>query len=142
MLMPARLPFNFLSIAALGFLGCGLPSAFADIVYDFTTFSYQGALNTEGFSINDTGQIAGSTFNTPGATDLQGLVYDIKTQTFTTIKVPTATITVAAGINDFGQVVGTYLSYPNDVGFLKTGNTFTSLKVPGATDTSTFRIND
>ena len=77
----------------------GLETASADTIYSFTTIDVPGASLTEGFGINDSGQIVGDFFDATGShgfLDTGG--------SFTTIDVP-GSVTQTRGINDSGQIV-------------------------------------
>jgi hypothetical protein len=68
-------------IVALG----GVETAWADVVYSFTTIDVPGASGTNAYEINDSGQIVGSYSARDGFLDSNGM--------FTTIDVPGATTT-------------------------------------------------
>jgi probable HAF family extracellular repeat protein len=78
---------------------------FLDTGGSFTTIDVPGAVFTNAYGINDSGQIVGrfgdATGNFHGFLDTDG--------SFTTIDVPGAMMTNAYGINDSGQIVGQYV---------------------------------
>src|SRR5215467_646140 len=80
----------------------GVQTAVADVQYSFTTIDVPGAINTQAFGINDSGQIVGFFDDALGG---HGFVLDTGGN-FTTIDVPGASSTRAFGINDSGQIVG------------------------------------
>jgi probable HAF family extracellular repeat protein len=114
----------------------GVETAWADVVYSFTTIDVPGASYTVAQGINDSGQIVGwynSTGRGYGFLDTGG--------SLTTIDVPGAIGTEAYGINDSGQIVGSYYDGRTH-GFLYTGGSFTTIGVPGAVETDAYGIND
>jgi uncharacterized membrane protein len=102
----------------------GVDTAWADVVYSFTTIDVPGASSTSAYGINDSSQIVGDYYDSTGMS--HGLVDT--GGSFTTIDVPGGSYSHAYGINDSGQIVGWYA----DHGFLDNGGSFTEIDVPGA----------
>jgi hypothetical protein len=76
---------------------------------DFTTFDAPGVAFTQPSSINNRGQIVGSTVSDPAQPEFHGFLLAMgPAGPFTPIDFPGAPNTVAIGINDRGQIVGTY----------------------------------
>jgi len=74
-------------------------------------------------------------------TGQHALVYDLNSQSWTTLNYPGATSTIANGING-NIIVGQYKDSSNHAhGFMYDGNTWTPLDFPGATNTSAFGIS-
>jgi probable HAF family extracellular repeat protein len=107
-------------IVALG----GVETAWADVVYSFTTLDVPGASpgSTSANGINNSGQIVGTS-------SLGPFLYT--GGTFTTI----AGTTNALGINDSGQIV-------TGGGVLNADGSFTPINFPGAEVTSSLGINN
>jgi uncharacterized membrane protein len=136
----------FLAAAALVMtpafvLLAGLSGRAQATLYSFTTIDVPGAIWTQVFGINDSGQIVGG--YVASAVNGQGFHGFLDTGgSFTTIDVPGATNTYAYGINGSGQMVGGYtdsVGIPH--GFLDTGGSFATIDVPGATATYAAGVN-
>jgi uncharacterized membrane protein len=83
----------------------GVQTAWADVVYSFTTIDVPGATSTSAIGINDSGQIVGGFYD---ATGNHGFFLDVG-GSFTTFDVPSASSeTIADGINNSGQIVGDF----------------------------------
>ena len=118
----------WLMLAALG-----SPTAQA-ADYNISTYSRPGTLNTSFWGINNSGQIAGSTYD---GTAFSGFVYS--SGTFTSLAGPTGSVeNQALGISDGGVVVGSYFTGPTDpeLGFIYESGSYTSFNVLGATSTT------
>lgn len=101
----------------------------------FTSLNYPGAVQTDAFDINSSGQIVGYYAD---ATGVHGFLDNAGT--FSSLNYPGAH-TKAFGINDSGQIVGAYTDGISGA-FLYDAGTFTSLKYPGAHLTEAFGINN
>ena len=91
----------------------------------YTTMDYPGGQNTELAGINNNGQIVGFTAY-PGV----GFLYNVTTQSFTTISVPgTSVYTYPLAINDSGIIAGCYNHYGECplTGFELVGNKYTRI---------------
>jgi probable HAF family extracellular repeat protein len=89
----------------------------------FTFLTAPHSAETEAYGINNNGQVVG--YFQPPLNHWHGFIYDINTQTYTTLAVPgaphTISTTIAFGINDSGSVVGGYIRMNNGVfhGYLR-----------------------
>ena len=72
----------------------------------FIELKFPGAISTDGYQINNKGQVALSWEDTSGV--FHGGVYDLYAQKYFQIDHPGASGTVVTGINDSGTLVGTY----------------------------------
>ncbi len=122
-----------LATITLGFL-LGVFSPAMAVNYSFTTIDVPGAVETNAFGINNSGQIVGEFTASSRA---HGFL--LSGGAFTTIDVPGAINTQAFGINDSGQIAG---ESDSSHGFLLSGGAFTTIDVPGATLTQAFKINN
>jgi probable HAF family extracellular repeat protein len=123
---------NVLAALALGTVFL-IPAHATAIGFNFTTIDYPGAIKTQAWGINSTGQIAGYYFDTSGAA--HGFTYSAGV--FTTIDDPSAggNWTLAYGINNSGQVVGSFFDAPVSVpnaahAFIDTGGILTTIDDP------------
>jgi probable HAF family extracellular repeat protein len=114
----------------------GAETAFADVIYSFTTIDVPGALDTFASGINNRGQIVG------GFTDPRTSPFNAYVDTggsFTTIGVSGT----ASGINDIGQIVGSLQGGPRgSSGFVDTGGSITTISAPGVPFTFVSGINN
>jgi probable HAF family extracellular repeat protein len=122
-------------IVALG----GVKTAWADVVYSFTTFDPPGSARTTLNGINDSGQIVGY-YNNPGPGNANGFLYS--NGSFTTIDVPGANYTDAWGISNSGQIVGQFGDATGFHGFLYSNGSFTTIDFPGVGGSAAVGIND
>lgn len=102
--------------------------------YNISTYNRPDTLNTYFWGINNTGQIAGSTYD---GTAFSGFIYS--GGTFTALPGPAGSVqNQALGISDGGVVVGSYFTAPTDpeLGFIYEGGSYTSFNVLGATSTT------
>ena len=89
--------------------GSGATDGFVDTNGKFLVLSGPaGASDVNALGLNDAGLVVGSYMDSSGNTD--GFVYDIATNTYTTVDDPkgNGTMTVLNGVNDQGQMVGFY----------------------------------
>ena len=96
----------------------------------YTTVDYPGALSTEAFAINDSGDIVGYYLDNRG---LHGFLYG--GGVFRTNDVPNSGYTIPLGINNAGQVAGVYTDQ-NAIthGYIyQNGVFYTKIDVPGST---------
>jgi probable HAF family extracellular repeat protein len=105
--------------------------------YHFATFDAPGAARTQGFGINDLGQVVGTVGTVNGS---DGFL--LSGGNYTPIKAPGAALTDANGINLFGQVVGDDLTGGSFHGFLLSGGTYTALDEKPGASTFALGIND
>jgi probable HAF family extracellular repeat protein len=139
-----------LALCAMAVFG-GVETAFADLVYSFTTISYPGALVTRASGINDSGQIVGSFDDAAGIT--HGFLYS--RGSFTEIDDPSASCpfvrpcgTSPSGINSSGEIVGGFEQAQGPYGqsghgFLFSDGSYTTIDFPGAGEgTTASGIND
>jgi probable HAF family extracellular repeat protein len=97
----------------------------------YTTIDYPGAQQgTQLFGVNDFGQIVGYTVS-----PVVGFLYDLATQSFTTISPPGARGTYPLGISDDGTITG-YFTYGKGgvSGFELSGSRYRQIKPPGASN--------
>jgi probable HAF family extracellular repeat protein len=109
------------------------------LLYGFVPINYPGAVATQAYSINNSGQIVGEYDNQSGGS--HGFLYS--GGNYTSIDYPGASSTQAYGINDSGQIVGDY-SDPSGQdlhGFLYSGGNFSTIDYPGASSTVAFGMN-
>jgi probable HAF family extracellular repeat protein len=107
---------------------------FTTIVVPFT-----GAVVTEAFDINNSGDIVGPFEYSSGV--WQGFL--LSGGTYTSLAYPGSNYTIAEALNNNGDIVGYYEdSSGNDHAFLLSGGTYSSIDVPGATLTYASGIND
>jgi len=114
-------------LVSLSMLLGPLSTAYA-VPYSFSTFDFPGALSTQAFGINATGQIVGA-FN--DATGPHGSLES--GGAFSTIDVANATFNEAFGVNAAGHIVGIFAKLP-DRGFLDNAGIFTTIQVPSAAE--------
>lgn len=98
----------------------------------FTGFDYPGAGETFPGMINDKGQIAGQAVSGGEPPTYYGFIYDVATQTFTTISEPNGTVTGLCCINNAGLIAGT-VSTTNLFGFVAQNSNYRVLNPPGTT---------
>ncbi|HTP29815.1 MAG TPA: hypothetical protein VMK12_29675 [Anaeromyxobacteraceae bacterium] len=103
----------------------------------YLSFDYPASFGTEGYGINDAGDIVGDYYDASG----NGHGFLLHEGTFTTIEPVSlgAVGSVARGINLFGEIVGVW---NGSHGFIFTHGTYTPLDMPGATGTHTRALND
>jgi probable HAF family extracellular repeat protein len=115
----------------------------------FTTVDFPGAVLTNVFGINDSGQLVGR-FQTEEGVD-HGFV--LSNGVFRQIDFPGSISTQCHGINKKGQIVGRYFNVENsgqggggglgrEHGFLLSANGFSSIDFPGADTTDAWKITD
>jgi probable HAF family extracellular repeat protein len=107
----------------------------------FTTISvpFSGAVVTEAFDINNSGDIVGPFEYSSGV--WQGFL--LSGGVYTSLAYPGSTYTIAEALNNNGDIVGYYDdSSGNEHGFLLSGGTYSSFDFPGATATYASGIND
>jgi len=107
----------------------------------YTTFDYPGAAGTDATAINDLGQIVGPYF--PTIDSLSGYLYDVQTQTFTTVSFPNKNYsTTPEGINNAGTIVG-FIGRPNGpVGFELVGGTYREVLPQGYSYSVVYAVNN
>lgn len=94
----------------------------------YTTIDYRG-VTTVLSGINDLGQIVGSAGGV-------GVVYNLQTQTFTTIRFPdTHGPTYATSINNAGTIAGDFFYHSKYQGFELIGSNYTHIAPPQASNT-------
>jgi uncharacterized membrane protein len=138
---------NLNRLIVLMFFGTAF-SAFADPI-DLATgnlviINVPGALDTQAFGINNSGQISGFYLSGSSLADALQQGFILTNGTFSTIDVPGSAYTGVFGINDAGQVVGGYGATPTSVGqgFIYNGTSFSALDFPGAGSTMPVDINN
>jgi uncharacterized membrane protein len=91
--------------------------------------------------INNSGQMTGYYVD---QNDMEhAFVYDLNTQTFTTLDPPGSIFSAAGGINNLGAVVGSYgTTADGGLAFLSAGGHFKTLKFPTSLETTPGDIND
>ena len=103
-----------------------------------------GTLVNQLLGVNTSGMAAGFYVDANG--NSQGYVYNIPTQQFTAVTLPTAfnaASTTATGINNGGAISGFYVdTNGNTHGFIDNGGTFTSYDDPNGTNTMIFGLNN
>ena len=106
----------------------------------YTTLVVPGSWESTAYSINNSGQIAGS--YTVGATSGRaGFIYS--GGVYSTLAFPSASSTEAMGINDVGDVVGYYyLQGGLAEGFIYSNGSFTTFNYPGAQLTLAYSVNN
>jgi probable HAF family extracellular repeat protein len=94
----------------------------------YNTIDYSGSQYTYLYGLNDLGQIVGY-----GQNPVIGFMYDVLTQTFTTISYPRANDTFPYKINNAGIIVGSLDYRLNESpGFELVGSTYRQILPPGA----------
>jgi probable HAF family extracellular repeat protein len=98
----------------------------------YMTVDYPGGTNTQLLGKNDKGQIVGVALP-QGASAYSGFVYDVMTQTLSTMSRSGATQTSPFSINNAGLIAGTlyYSSSQQTVGFELVGSKYVAIKPPG-----------
>lgn len=88
----------------------------------FIELSFPGAILTDGYQINNKGQVALTWKDSSSV--FHGGVYDLYAERYYQIDDPAASQTVVTGINDVGTLVGTYTSSkpPYNNAFIATGS--------------------
>ena len=106
----------------------------------YASFDVPGGADTEGFGVNDLGQIVGRW------TDADGNVHGFLRQPtgrYETIDAPGATFTAPVDINNLGTVVGRYLDADGvSHGFALRQGRYQTIDAPGAADTRPRGIDD
>jgi probable HAF family extracellular repeat protein len=102
----------------------------------YTTIDYAPGYTNYLMGINDVGQIVGST--TDNGT---GFLYDLTTQTFTTISVPHAGATQPVAINNAGSIAGFFYNTSSIYGFELTGSRYQSIRPSGISTTFAYGIS-
>jgi probable HAF family extracellular repeat protein len=102
----------------------------------YTTIDDPDVPQNFAYGINDVGQIVGSN-------GLSSFIYDLQTQTFTTVSFPSShSSTVAFAINNAGVVVGYLLINSNNtVGFEYKDGSYLAVRRPGFSETDLVGIN-
>lgn len=110
-------------------------------LYDHSTFTiidvpFPGALHTQAFGINNSGQIVGI-YVKPNNGEYGGFLDENGTFTPIDVTLPGAHNTVAYDVNDSGQIVGWYQD-PSGVvhGFVYDKGVYSSIDAPGSTSTT------
>jgi probable HAF family extracellular repeat protein len=113
------------------------------IIYDgkrFTIFDVPGATQTQGYGINDLGQVVGLYYDADN--HYHGYLRQ-RDGTITTLNAPGAVGTHATEINNSGQIVGYFEEASGKLtGFLLNGGVYIPLSIPGAIWTIPYAIND
>ena len=106
----------------------------------FTTIDFPGAVATDVFGINSSGDMVGG--YSGGSLPDHGFLY--RGGVFTSIDYPSSWTTNTFGINDSGVISGqsTNQSLSVTLGFRYDGTTFTPIQVPGAGWTEAYGINN
>jgi len=102
-------------------------------LYSAGTFTTLNIPDSEAFSINNSGQIVGSTGN-------DAFFYD--GATFNILDVPGAQYTQGFGLNDNGAIVGSYGDADGNHGFMYQSGVFQTLNEPDAVNSTTLRRID
>ena len=103
----------------------------------YTTIDDPSGDETYLYGINDNGKIVGF------SDALNGLLYDLQTQTFTAINYPNGLYTVAMAINNVGTIVGIFgTADGNYDGFELNGATYKRVGVPNSTTTALTGLNN
>ena len=133
-------------VVAVATTFCCLP---ANAAWQFTSVDFPGAVETNVFGINDSGDAVGYAFDVLSPTQIHPFpfVYDTNKQTYT--RLPRAFTedfgTFGVGINNRGDVVGTFLAPPNgdDHGFVRSKKgVYTEFTHPGSSFTDARGINE
>lgn len=107
----------------------------------YTSFDYPGAAETFPGEINEKGQIAGSAVCCGPPTQYFGWLYDIATQTFTTVSDPHASFTELCCINNAGLIAG-LVSTNTLHGFLSQASKYRVLTPPGTSTNQALALTD
>ena len=120
----------FMVLAAIG---CSFS---AQAAYHFVTVDYPGAVSTQLWGINDSGQVVGQAFLSTGEVSF---LYDPKNDTFTPLLVNTGLI----GINDSGAMAGGQTNTSGiEHGVILKNQTLTTFSHPGFANTEARGIGD
>lgn len=109
-------------------------SANSGFIYDVDTAATVilndplATIATQAYGINDVGQVVGYYYN--GGPYNHAFLYDIGTNTYTTIDDPLGLGSNAFGINNAGHIVGTYADGVTSHGFIDIGGVYTTLDDP------------
>ena len=105
-----------------------------------TSFNYPGAVATNPYAINDSGEIAGSWTDSVGF--VHGFIWTQKLG-FTSFDAPKTTHTIPLAINNSGTVVGYFATKKQTAqgAFLYSAGTLTVITVPGARSAQAVGIN-
>ena len=104
--------------------------------YDFVSFDYPGAGNTDAFGINNAGTVVGTAFDAD-FNFITAYSYDSKKGSFTTLPpVPGSVQTNAAGINEPKEIVGSTFDGVTAMAFVRSKKgAYTTFSHPGSSDT-------
>ncbi len=111
-------------------------------LYSYTPVDVPGAISSQAFGINASGQVVGVYVGIDEQRDLnQGFL--LSGSNYTTLDAPDSFDTEPTGINESGQIVGTYLDASGSVqGFLLSGGNYTTFELPGGLPAYPAAIND
>ncbi|HLJ94506.1 MAG TPA: hypothetical protein VKU02_15065 [Gemmataceae bacterium] len=108
--------------------------------YVYSTLDVPGAIATDGYAINDAGQVVGIYSKAFDMRRVHGFLYS--GGSYTLFDVPGSDSTFAYGINSTGQIVGAFQGASSFAqGFVLSGGSYTTLDVPGSFGTSAQGIN-
>jgi probable HAF family extracellular repeat protein len=134
-------------VGAVYFHGTPIYSGYIDNLGTITYLDASGTGSssdyTDAEAINDAGQVVGVFTATYGSNN-HGFLYQIGTNTYTTIDDPNGVGTTQAyGINNSGEIVGAYVDGSGKThGFIDVNDTFTTIDDPLGTNTTLTGIND
>lgn len=129
-------------------VGYGIDSVGAALSYELISGNYTavnvpfpGAVDTEAWAINNSGDIVGS-WDMGGTNPVASLVgFELSGGTYTNLPTPSlAGWVIPYDINNEGEIVGAYSD--GFYGFLLHNGTYTTVQVPGSFETQVYGIND
>jgi hypothetical protein len=109
--------------------------------YTFTSIDYPGAVDTQVFGVNNSGQVTGDGFDAVGASS--PFVYDAKKGSYTLIASPPGLNAVVFGINEAGVMAGGVDDGLNESGFVRNKKgAYTTFSHPGCADAEARGVNN
>ncbi|HLJ94507.1 MAG TPA: PEP-CTERM sorting domain-containing protein [Gemmataceae bacterium] len=107
--------------------------------YSYATLDVPGSILTEGYGINDAGEVAGTFWKPLDNRAAHGFLYS--GGSYTLFDVPGSTTTYGYGINSSGQVVGGFFATANIQAYVRSGGSYTTLNIPGSDAAAAQAIN-
>ncbi|HLJ91598.1 MAG TPA: hypothetical protein VKU02_00260 [Gemmataceae bacterium] len=125
---------------ALGLVLAVAGGAQSQAPYVYSTLDVPGAIATDGYAINDAGQVVGIYSKAFDMRRVHGFLYS--GGSYTLFDVPGSNSTIPYGINSTGQIVGAFQGASSFAqGFVLSGGSYLTLDIPGSFGTSAQAIN-